>query len=108
MSRRAIKNYHHLKVLSTSKPHQVKAILKTADDPLIQTICECVYNLVNSNLPISHYKKRKLCVHKNHLIKLATKGVALKKKREVLVQKGGNFLPLILPAAIAVLEKFLK
>lgn len=108
MSRRAVKNYHHLKVLAASKPHQVKAILKTADDPLIHTICECIYNLVNCNLPISNYKKRKLCAHKSHLIKLATKGVGLKKKRELLVQQGGNFLSLLLPSAIAVLEQFLK
>src|SRR6056300_1408512 len=104
MSRRAINNYHHLKVLASSKPHQVKAILKTADDPLIQTICECIYNLVNSNLPISHYKKRKLCCHKTNLVKLATKGIPLKKKRNILVQKGGNYLSLLLPAAITVLE----
>ena len=108
MSRRAKKCYHHLKVLASSKPHQVKAILKTADDSLIHTVCECIYNLLNSNLPISHRKKKKLNSHKKQLIKLATKGVALKQKRNILVQKGGSFLPFLLPAAITVLEHFLK
>lgn len=107
MSVRAKRNYHHLKVLASSKPHQVKAILKTADEPLIHTICECVYNLLNSNLPISHFKKKKLAQHKSHLIKLASKGVPLSQKRNILIQKGGNFLSLLLPAALTVLEKFL-
>lgn len=108
MSHRARKNYHHLKVLASSKPNQVKAILKTADEPLIHTLCECIYNLLNSNLPISRQKKKKLSPYRKHLIKLATKGVALKQKRNLLVQKGGNFLSILLPPAIALLEQFIK
>ena len=108
MSQRARKNYHHLKVLAVSKPNQVKAILKTADDSLICTLCECIFNLLNSNFNVSRQKKKKLAAHKKHLIKLATRGIPLQHKRNVLVQNGGNFLSLILPAAITVLEKFLK
>ena len=89
MSQRARKNYHHLKVLAVSKPNQVKELL-------------------NSNFNISRQKKKKLAAHKKHLIKLATRGIPLQHKRNVLVQNGGNFLSLILPAAITVLEKFLK
>ena len=108
MSQRARKNYHHLKVLAVSKPHQIKAILKTADDSLISTLCECVYNLLNSNLDISRQKKKKLSKHKKHLFKLATRGISLDQKKKTLVQFGGNFLSLLLPAAITVIEKFLK
>ena len=108
MSRRAKQSYHHLKVLAESKPHQIKAIVKTADNPLIHTLCECIFNLLSSNLPISPQKKRKLAKYKKHLIKIATKGVPLTQKRKILVQHGGNFLALLLPAASTVLEKFLK
>ena len=108
MSRQAKKSYHHLKVLASSNPSQVKAIIKTADEPLIHTLCECIYNLLNCNLKISSRKKKRLIPHRNHLIKLATKEVPLKKKRQILVQKGGNFLSLVLPPAIALLEHFIK
>jgi len=108
MSRRAKKNYHHLKVLASSNPQQVKAILKSADDSLIHTLCECTYNLLNSNLPISNKQKKKLHPYKNHLIQLASKQVTFPKKRQVLVQKGGHFLSILLPPAIALLEQFLK
>ena len=60
MSGRARNNYHHLKVLSTSNPKQVKAILKEADDSLIQTPCECVHNVLKSTVPISPKDKTKL------------------------------------------------
>lgn len=108
MTRRAKQNYHHLKVLASSKTHQIKAIIKTADNPLIQTLCECVYNLLSANLPITPQKKNKLSLHKKHLLKLTSKGLSIDQKRKILVQHGGNFLTLLLPAAITVLEQFLK
>ena len=108
MSRRARNNYHHLKVLSTSKPNQVKAILKEADDPLIETLCECVYNVLKSSVPITPKQKSELTKFKNPLLKLVDKEVSLPEKRKVLVQKGGNFLTLLLPPVLTVLEQFLK
>lgn len=108
MSRRARNSYHHLKVLSSSKPNQVKAILKEADDPLIHSLCECVHNVLKSTVPITPKQKSKLVKFKNPLLKLVDKEVPLTQKRKILVQKGGNFLSILLPPALAVLEKFLK
>ena len=107
MSRRARNNYHHLKVLSTSNPKQVKAILKEADDSLIHTLCECVHNVLKSTVPISPKDKTKLTEFKTPLLKLVDKELPLPEKRKVLVQKGGNFLSVLLPPALAVLEHFL-
>ena len=107
MSRRARNNYHHLKVLSTSNPKQVKAILNEADDSLIQTLCECVHNVLKSRVPISPKDKTKLTEFKTPLLKLVDKELPLPEKRKVLVQKGGNFLSVLLPPALAVLEQFL-
>jgi len=108
MSRRVRKNYHHLKVLSTSKPHQAKALLKVADDDLIQSICECVYNVLRTTVPINRRKKQQLLKFKKPLLTLVDKQTPLIKKRDVLVQKGGNFLPLLLPTVLSVLEHLIK
>jgi hypothetical protein len=107
MSRRVKKNYHHLKVLSTSKPNQVKALLKVADDDLIKSVCECVYNVLKSTVPVTLRKKQQLAKHKSPLLTLVNKQVPLSKKRKVLEQKGGNFLSLLLPPVLTVLEHFL-
>ena len=107
MSRRMKKNYHHLKVLSTSKPHQAKALLKVADDDLIKSVCECVYNVLKSTVPVTPRKKQQLTKHKSPLLTLVNKQVPISKKRKILEQKGGNFLSLLLPPALSVLEHFL-
>ena len=107
MSRRVKKNYHHLKVLSTSKPHQVKALLKVADDDLIKSVCECVYNVLKTTVPVTPRKKQQLAEHKSALLTLADKEVPFSKKRKVLEQKGGNFLSLILPPVLSVLGQLL-
>jgi len=108
MSRRVRKNYHHLKVLSTSKPHQAKALLKVADDDLIQSVCECVYNVLKSAVPVTPRQKQKLSQFKKPLLHLVDKEVPLTKKRQVLVQKGGNILPFLLPPVLSVLDHLLK
>lgn len=107
MSRRVKKNYHHLKVLSTSKPNQVKALLKEADDDLVKSVCECVYNVLRSAVSISPGRKQKLLKHKKPLLTLVNKDIPLSKKRSTLVQKGGNFLSILLPPVLSVLEHFL-
>ena len=81
-----------LKVLSHCKPKIRNAILKNCENDLIYIICDCVYNVVKGNVPGLTQEK----VNKTSLIKL-TKKVPIKEKRKILVQKGGGFLPFLLP-----------
>ena len=108
MSRRVRKNYHHLRVLSTSKPHQVKVFLKVADDDLIKSVCECVYNVLKSTVPITPRQKRRLLKFKQPLLSLVDRDLPLTKKRKILIQKGGSFLSFLLPTVLGVLEHFIK
>lgn len=108
MSRQVRNNYHHLKVLSSSKPHQAKALLKVADDDLIKSICECVFNVLKSTVPVTPRQKKQLYKFKKPLLSLVDKQVPLSQKRKVLVQKGGNFLSLLLPPVLSVIEHFVK
>ena len=81
-----------LKVLSHCKPKIRNAILKNCENDLIYIIFDCVYNVVKGNVPGLTQEK----VNKTSLIKL-TKKVPIKEKRKILVQKGGGFLPFLLP-----------
>ena len=86
-----------LKVLSHYKPKIRNAILKNCENNLIHIICDCVYKVVKGNVPgLTQEKVNKLAHHKTSLIKLTQK-VPIKEKRKILVQKGGGFLPFLLP-----------
>ena len=94
-----------LRVLSHCKPKIRSAILKNCENDLIHIICDCVYNVVKGNAPwLTQEKVNKLASHKTGLIKL-TKEVPMKEKRKILVQKGGGFLPFLLPLVAPLIAK---
>ena len=53
---------------------------------------------------LTQEKVNKLVRHKKSLIKL-TKKVPFKEKRKILVQKGGGFLPFLLPLVAPLIAK---
>ena len=107
MAQRLRKNHDFLKLLVKYTPAQCKAILKAADDALVKTICECVFKVVKETVPISKPAKRKLLKHKKALTALAEKSTPLNKKKQILVQHGGNFLSVLLPPVLRVLSSLL-
>lgn len=86
---------HTLQVLKNANPKLRKAILESGDDELIKTIIECVINTLNGNHKISTQVKQKLCKYKNCFRKLIQPKISLKKKRKIIIQKGGFLLPLL-------------
>ena len=86
-----------LRVLSHCKPKVRNAILKNCENDMIHIIYDCVYNVVKGNVSgFTQEKVNKLGRHKTTLIKL-TKKVPIKEKKKILAQKGGGFLPCLLP-----------
>ena len=54
-------------------------------------------NVVKGNVPgLTQKKVNKVARHKTSVIKLTQK-VHIKEKRKILIQKGGGFLPFLLP-----------
>ena len=91
-----------LRVLGHCQPKIRNAILKNCENDLI---CDCVYNVVKGNVPgLTQEKVNKLARHKTSLIKLTQK-IPVKEKRKILVQKGGGFLPLLLPLVAPVIAE---
>ena len=54
-------------------------------------------------MPVSKPAKRKLLAHKKSLIALAEKSTPIERKKQILVQHGGNFLSVLLPPVLRVL-----
>ena len=94
-----------LRVLGHCQPKIRNAILKNCENDLIQIICDCVYNVVKGNIPgLTQEQVNILARHKASLIKL-TKKLPIKEKRKILVQKGGGFLPFLLPFCAPLIAK---
>lgn len=96
MVRELVNNAALLKALLKLKPQQRLAILKSADKELVRCLCECALNVIKGKVPVNSGHKKKLSPYKQLLRKLVLKKGSWKNKKKILLQKGGNFIPLIL------------
>ena len=74
----------------------------------MNSICECVLNVLNGNVKLSGCVTRKLRKHKAVLCKVADKRVPISSKKKLIVQRGGFLLPLlsaVLPALATLIFK---
>lgn len=95
-------------LLLSLTPKERKAVLKVLDARKIRSICECAFNLLRGNINLTDKcKLRQLSKHKVTLRQLAKRGDSWKKKRQVLVQKGGGILlPILLSTVLqAAIQK---
>lgn len=100
------RHVHLLHILSRASPKQRKAILKTTSDEQIKSLCEICQNVLIGNVRNISLKKLKL--HKKILRQLADKKIAISKKRKLVTNQTGGFLPLILNGVLSLLGEFTK
>lgn len=99
-----IKNEKYLNILKDCNNCMRKSIINGGNKDLIHTICECVLNCVNGNVKLSNPDKAVLSKHKRKLRKLLkSKNSSLKRKKAILIQSGGSFLPIILSTILSSL-----
>jgi len=99
--KRVKSNYHTLHVLKTAHPKLSKAIINNCNKELVNSISECILNVLNGNVKLSGCNSRKLRKYEALLRKVADKRVPLSNKKKLIVQRGGSLLPLlsaVLPA----------
>jgi hypothetical protein len=87
-------------MLATAKPKMVKAIINCADKDLVHCLCECAFNVLKGNVPLTNAQKVKLKRYKQHLRALVHKKRANKKK---ILQTGGFLPALLAPIAASVI-----
>ena len=94
-------NLDYLTVLSRGDLPVSKALLKHADDTLVDAISECCLQIVNGTVKIEHDSaRRKLEKLQPVLLHLAQKTYSRKKKRQLLLGKGLRILEICLPPAL--------
>ena len=106
MSRRVKKNCDVLKVLAKCKPPMRKAIIKVADNDLLEAITECLLNICKNTIKISPKTYKKLAQYSRHIEVVADKSKPLAQRR-VILQKGDGFLPFLLAPVLEQLASFL-
>ena len=93
--RRIKANYYALHVLKNARRKLRKEIVSNCNKDLLNSICECVLNVLNGNLRISDSTKRKLRNFRTSLRSLVDKRLPLVSKRRVIQQRGVFLLPLL-------------
>ena len=99
-------NYSTLKLLEKAKPELRNAIISKCGPDLLRCISEVALNVLKGNVKIKKSSKRTLKKFKDTIRKVANKSVSDKKKKAILVQKGGFIGPL-LAAVLPVLASLL-
>jgi hypothetical protein len=105
MSERLRDIHRELTKLRKLGPSGRKKYFKTCSKDCIVKICECVKNLLNSNLKIQPSHLKKLSRHKHTLRSLALKSTSLTKRKRLL--QHGGFIAALLPALITGVSSLL-
>ncbi|GBM89489.1 hypothetical protein AVEN_32544-1 [Araneus ventricosus] len=78
----------------------IRNLPKSATNEQIKTLCEICQNVLAGN--VSKAKIRQLCRYKKVIRQLADRNIPIARKRELLTNQTGGFLPLVLPAVLSL------
>ena len=82
------------------------SLINSSNNEQINTICECILNLLNGNISLKDGERIKLSKYKLALRK-SLKKISLKDRKKVFVQNGG-FLQILLPSVITGLASIIS
>ena len=112
MKSSAAKKYALYKSLSKIKPEVLKDVLNHLDDNAVDDVCECVYNVIHTDLNLPARVKKRLrqklktkCSRKNLAI-ITSKKNAVSKRKKALAQEGSG-IGIILGTVLPLLAQWL-
>ena len=98
------KHFHTLNHLRKTSPEMCGHLIDSGGDDLIRTLSEICQNLLVGNIPLSQSQLAKLRKSAHTLRLVSKKSTPLKRKRAVLVQEGGFFLPALIGMALPLIK----
>jgi len=101
-NKRVVENQAFLRLLHNTSAKQRKSLIKTANRAQILSVCECAFNILKRNIPLSPQQISQLRKARNIVYKIADKKVPLPKKQKLLEQSGG-FLPALIAPIIGTI-----
>ena len=95
-------------LLAKLSPEKRKKVISALGKKHIDCLAEVFLNFLKNNLTRSSKVLRSLKKYKNHIRKVANKGVSAVKKKKILrSQTGGAILSILLPLAASVITSLL-
>ena len=94
-----------LNALNKNKHDELKCnrIMDGGGMELVHCICDCVYNILQGNIPINQEEKERLKPHRHCLRKLTKQKTSDREKKRI-IQRGG-FLASIIPTLVGLVGK---
>lgn len=108
MTKRIVRNLELIKALNHCNSVAKKHMLKNAQPEVVNAICDCIHNVLQGNVPLSHHNKRKLKSKKEILRKLTNRRNKTPIRKKLLIQHGSGFLSSILGPVIKVISGMLE
>lgn len=103
---------HLLKLVKKLKKDEFSYFIEHLNDKSIDNICECVYNVVNTDIKLTKKKRNQLKKHIksncciSRIKRISSKKIPVHKRRQALKQEGKG-LPLILASVIPFVASLL-
>lgn len=102
------RNINTLATLGSCKPEIRQAIMKNADKDLVFSLCEIIQNVLNGSINVNSTTLEKIKCHKKCFRQLAYSNDAVSRKKALLKQKGGGWMPLLIPPIIEAVKSILN
>ena len=99
-----------VKYLSVCRdPKAYTAVAKSAPGTVIKSICDAALNVQRGkHVSLTNHQKKLFRTHSMHIEALASRKLPLKRKRQIVAQKGGAFfIPALIGAALSGLGSLL-
>lgn len=103
MSQRVISQLPLLDKLSKVTPKERKKLLKKAKLELFRSIDECIKNVLKGNVRLKKSCVEKLSKYESVLRKINDSKHKIIKKKKIIIQSGGAFLPALLSPILGVI-----
>ena len=100
LKQKMIPEKFHYYLLALAKAHtaeQRRRLIIAADPQIIELICEIAFNLIRGNIEVTEHQMKQLSPHRAILRKLVKKNISLQRKKHILANQRGGFLPFLIP-----------
>ena len=81
-------------------------VLRRAPPCFVRLVAETGLNILKGNLRLPKSQYRNLRPHKHLLLSLSKPGISLERKKQLLIEKKGGFLPTLVPILLSALASF--
>ena len=102
------RHYGTLEHLAKCSPEDCEHLIGSGSDDLITTLSEICHNLLEGNIPLTENQLESLRESADVLRAVSKKATSIKRKRDVLVQRGGFLIPALIGMALPLIKSILR